>query len=270
MKLAISNIAWKPEENDRILPVLKQYGVTGIEVAPPLLFQDPANPPIDSIRSVRDYWKDNGLEIVAMQSLLFGHPEMMVFGDESVRRRTLSYLKKIIRVASKLGVRAIVFGSPRNRQVGAMERGYANEIAREFFYELATEAYEFGMSFCIEPNATGYNCDFVTDTTEAVNLVSKVDHPGFGMNLDAGVITMNNESWSEALTLAGPYIRHFHISEPFLKKIVDDKSGHELIGNELRRHGYDGWVSIEMQSGLGADNVEVVRECLKFATTYYR
>ena len=52
-------------------------------------------------------------------------------------------------------------------------------------------------------------------------------------------------------------------------KTTAAKTDHESFGKNLRKLGYDGWVSIEMRSGLGDSNISVVEECLRFAEDNY-
>jgi sugar phosphate isomerase/epimerase len=269
MKLAISNIAWLPEENDRVLDVIQHHGIDGIEVAPTLLFDDPADASTDESASVRDFYNRKGLAIIAMQALLFGHPELCIFESETSREKTISYLEKIIGIAGQLGVAAMVFGSPKNRQTRGVSSGKIDDISRSFFRTIGDIALQHNSTFCIEPNATDYGCDFVTNTDEAVDLVRQVDHPGFGLHMDAGVMTLNNESYERALEKAMPYMKHFHISEPYLNRITENATDHSRVGRALRSLNYDGWVSIEMRNNLGEDNVQVVDECLTFAKKHY-
>ncbi|NBK98115.1 MAG: DUF1967 domain-containing protein [Erysipelotrichia bacterium] len=53
----------------------------------------------------------------------------------------LVYLKKIIDLAQKLDVKVLVFGSPKNRFIGNMDRNEAYQIAIEFFKELGDYEY---------------------------------------------------------------------------------------------------------------------------------
>jgi len=269
MKLAISNIAWLPEENAEAISILKRLSIAGIEVAPTALFDKPTLQTSEVIKDTRSYWNDNGIEIVAMQSLLFEHPEFNLFGDSDVRKEMLEYLKKIIDLGGRLGAKSLVFGSPKNRRVGGLTKDAALGIATNFFLELAATAIDSGTCLCVEPNSPNYGCDFITNVKQAIELIEFVNHTGFGLHVDSGVMTLNNEPHEPTLAEAFPYLRHFHISEPFLMKITDAKSDHESFGKHLRKLDYKGWVSIEMRSGLGGSNVSVVEECLRFADNYY-
>lgn len=268
MKLTISNIAWHPQESDEIIRILKNLNIKGIEIAPTLVFDHPTIQTNSSIKNVRNYWNKNGIDIIAMQSLLFGKPELTFFDDEITRKKTIEYLKMIIDFGSKLGVRCYVFGSPKNRRNKIHTVARANNLAKEFFLILADIAGKNDSYFCIEPNAVQYECNFINTIEQAVELVQKVAHPAFGLIVDTGNMVLNDES-IDVLDFAFAYMKHFHISEPFLEKISNGKADHKSIGKRLRDLQYRNWISIEMKSGLASSNAETVEECLKYAIDAY-
>lgn len=269
MRLAISSIAWRPEESEAVRQLLVDHAVCGVEVAPPQLFSDPLGVDNDEVRRVRQAWNDQGLAIIAQQALLFGHPELTLFGLEERRQETAAYLRAILRLGGELGAGPHVFGSPRNRARGDLSQAQAMAIAVPFFRELAVTAESFGTTLCIEPNAPAYGCDFITNTREALELVRLVDHPGFAFHLDAGVLTMNGESYEEALDMALPFLRHVHISEPFLAPIIGNQTDHHRLAHALKARGYRGWVSIEMKRPETESPLATLRECLEFAAGIY-
>jgi pyruvate-formate lyase-activating enzyme len=63
-------------------------------------------------------------------------------------------------------------------------------------------------------------------------------------------MAMNNENIEENLKIALPYAEHFHISEPFLELITNDKTNHEEFAKTLKSLNYDKLVSIEMKNGV--------------------
>src|SRR5689334_9262065 len=136
MKLAASNIAWDPSEDDAVATILRERGFTGVEIAPSKRWESPIDATKKELASYRAEWKNRGLQIVAMQALLFGRPDLQLFGSETVRRALREYLTSLIEMASGLGAHALVFGSPKNRKRGKMTLDEATGIAVEFFREL--------------------------------------------------------------------------------------------------------------------------------------
>lgn len=268
MKLSISNIAWEPSEDKEVFELIQKYGFEGIELAPPKLFKDLSNVSDEEINVYLEYMKPYNFKFPAMQSLLFGKPELKIFAES--RNDTLEYLKKIIDLAQKLDVKVLVFGSPKNRFIGDMEKNEAYKIAIEFFKELGEYAYSKNRCFCIEPNAKEYGCDFITNIDEAIQLVEDVNSKGFRLHIDSAVMSMNNENIKESLEKALPYTEHFHISEPFLELITNNKTNHNEFAKILKNLNYNKWVSIEMKNNVLISNVEAVNRSLEFVSEIYK
>jgi len=269
MKLAISNIAWDPDEDEAVHALMQEYGVTGVEIAPTKIWETPAQVDRQDALDYAGTWKERGIEISSMQALLFGRPDLTIFGSAETRRSTLDYLKDIIRLGALLGAKALVFGSPKNRLVGGMPRAEAEEIACEFFHEIGVTAADYGTAFCIEPNPEDYGCDFVTTSRQGRELVSAVNHPGFCLHLDAAGMTMSHEDIGRELTDSVPGICHFHISEPGLKPVGTGSVDHAMFARVLKERGYDRWYSIEMAAQDGKDNLSVIDKSLGLVRQHY-
>ncbi len=267
MKLALSNIAWPRSADAEVAKAMKDAGVAGIEIAPTAIWDEPLKAGAAARRELRTWWEGRGIRIVALQALLFGHPELTVFGSEKERRATLDYLGGMMDLAASLGAVPMVFGSPRNRLVGGLDPAEAWRIAEDFFRSAGERAAERGVALCIEPNPTAYGCDFVTNTDEGVELVRRVRSTGFGLHLDGGAITLNHESAKQALSAARPWLRHFHASEPNLVPFGTGGTDHAALARALRAIGYDGWVSVEMRATENA--LEDVRRAARGVSLQY-
>ncbi|MCL9662834.1 sugar phosphate isomerase/epimerase [Paenibacillus hunanensis] len=270
MKLSISNIAWNIEDDAAIIDILKQYNMNGIEVAPTKIWDYPLSATSEQAIAYRKKWSAIGIRLVAMQSLLFGQSELVLFKDTSTREKLKNYLFKIIEIAEGLGTQILVFGSPKNRLVGNLNRDEQLEIAVPFFRDIGKKALEHQVLFCIEPNAKEYGCDFVTNTDEAIAVIEAVNHPGFKLHLDAAVMTLNNENYEQCLKKSIPHLAHFHVSEPFLELIGSKNTDHTSIANALRNVDYRGWVSIEMKNMLLDSDVVSVEKAIEFVTQIYK
>lgn len=247
MQLAISNIAWQPHEEEAVANLMQAYRFEGVEIAPTKTWANPLQAGESEITSFRNLWEKRGIQIVAMQALLFGRPELTLFGEETSRRETLEYLQGMIRLASKLGVKVLVFGSPKNRKTGALSQDEIDRIAIPLFRALGEHAAKHDVTFCIEPNPAQYDCDFVTTSLEGLALVKQIDHEGFGLHLDAGGMTLSQEPIDSVLAECLPAVRHFHASEPMLAPLGDGSVDHPRFASALKQGGYANWVSIEMR-----------------------
>src|SRR3989344_4244202 len=115
MKIALSNLAWDKDEDAQILKILKEFKIRGIEVSLTKIWEEPIKITEKQILSYKKLWKSNGINIVAITSVLYGHPELVIFNSEEVRNQMFKYLNKVFNMGSLLGAKAIVFGSPKNR-----------------------------------------------------------------------------------------------------------------------------------------------------------
>lgn len=269
MNTSISNIAWDIKYDNEISKILRNKKINGIEIAPTKVLEEPTRASIEEIKNYRNFWSNKGIKIVAIQSVLYGHPELTIFDNERVRNETLSYLVSMIKVASDLGAKIIVFGSPKNRNISLIKMSRAWEIARNFFYKIGEEAKNYGINFCIEPNPPEYETNFINNTKEAVSFVKKVNHPNFRLHLDLSTLTLNKENYSESIKLGADFLSHFHISEPFLKPVnKKNLNKYKSIIKALKDINYKGWVSIEMLTEKGKE-IEEVTQALSIINKSY-
>lgn len=269
-KLAISNIGWRKDEDDEIYSLMQENNILGLEIAPSRVWDKPYEQDKSAIEGFSSSLEEKGISIVGFQSLLFGHPEFSIFQDNKTREITLEYLKKNIVLAGRLGAKALVFGSPKNRIRGKILEKDALEIAIPFFKELGEFSILNNTCFCIEPNPPIYGGDFILTTQEAIDLVKLVDRPGFKMNIDLGTISANNEDFRSTIINALSHAGHLHISEPFLEKIKMDMNKHETLKKILDETNYEKSVSIEMKGvNPTQSNIPNVKETLSFVSNIY-
>lgn len=268
MKIAISNIAWPIERDAAVADTLVDLGVSGIEVAPTKLWPAPLEASTEQIDSYRRFWNSRGISIVAAQALLFGKPDLTLFENPEIRKRTLDYLSSIIRVCARLGANSLVFGSPKNRRVGDRERNIVWGEAVDFFQQLAGVASEAGTAIVMEANPPEYGADFITKATEALELVRAVNHSGFRLHLDTACMMMAGDDANDVIHSAGPLVAHFHASEPQLAPVGGGPVDHARFAAALAAARYNGWVSIEMRQVEPFDIQSIRHAVLRVQVAY--
>lgn len=246
MKLAVSNIAWSRDCDPLAAETLSALGVQAIEVAPTRSFDSPLAVSSEAATQERQRWGALGLPIVSMQALLYGRPELRVFGDDDGRRALCAYLERIFELAGALGCGPLVFGSPRNRARGDLSLPEAMRRAVPLFRTLADAAAERGCVLCIEPNARAYECDFINTLDQASELVDAVDRPAFALHADTGNMELEGDD-ARALERVIRFVRHVHASEPQLKPLRADNPVLRDVVDLLREHRYAGYITLEMR-----------------------
>jgi D-psicose/D-tagatose/L-ribulose 3-epimerase len=252
MRLAVSQIAWTPAEDEAAHALMRSKGVKLIELAPGRKWPDPRLESNGASERWRLELEHQGLRPVALQALLFGRPELKVF-EEDTARPCIDYLKAIIRLATGLGPVALVFGSPRNRSRGNLHLDEARNRAIPFFSELGEYSALNGVKLCLEPNPPAYGCDFLTTAQEVISFLREAQTPGLFLQVDVGALFLNGEDPGTIVSDAGELIGHVHASEPHLAAFAQPVGPHAVVAQALKNVGYDGAVSLEMKSnGLQA------------------
>jgi sugar phosphate isomerase/epimerase len=270
VQVVMSNLAWEVAEDPGVAAILADAGVSGIEVAPTKVWPDLSTVSADDAERYRRSWEQRGLPIVSMQSLLFGRPDLVLFGEAEVTRNLVSYLRSVIDLAAALGARPLVFGSPRNRRREGLALDEAERRAADVFGELADYATTRGTCLCIEPNPTDYGADFVNHAAQGASLVRRVSSAGFGLHLDTGCLTLVGDDVVDAIADTVDVLRHFHCSEPGLAPIGrTGRVDHQAAGTALRRAGYTGYVSVEMLIPDGHDRLADIADAAALAVAAY-
>ncbi len=246
MKLAVSNIAWDKHDDLNVLTELLNLGVKGIEVAPTKIWPNWVGASRSSAIDYRKKMQKLGLEIPAMQALLFNRPDLQLFNKDT-HVDFFKHIRLLAEIANGFGAGVLVFGSPNNRRRGDISLSQADVLAYEFFSMAANICEEMDCVMALEHNPVEYGCDFITNARDAKALVDAVNHESFKLHLDSGGLYMcGSDIRNEIINLKE--FSHFHASEPMLAPICGGEVDFTEVAAGLCLSGYDGWVSIEMKS----------------------
>lgn len=244
MKFAISNLAWRYDEERRSLSLLRRKGIVGVEIAPTLVWPEWKGLNITTARRYASYLEDLGFEIPCLQSIFFGKNFGSIF-DERNHNNILCHLDFVADIAAALCAKTVVFGSPRVRQFIDGPMDHAPDIAVPFLQKATEHFHNRDINLCLEPCSREYKCDFINTHSELLQLIEIVDRPRFGLHIDAGNLHETGEMLSNILAYGRP-VCHFHISEPGLTGFKASLAPHLENLTILRECLYQGWVSIEM------------------------
>ncbi|GGY49429.1 sugar phosphate isomerase/epimerase family protein [Parvularcula lutaonensis] len=267
MKLAVSNIAWEQDDEAAVLEALRRHGTSGVEVAPSKIWPEweGATPAAATAQAAR--YADLGFSVPALQAILFGKPDLQVFGDGASRAALLDHLEFVSELAGSFGAKVLVFGSPRNRDPGDMPAHEAFERGADFFRAAAERAHAHGTIIGLEPNPRTYACRFLTSWRDVKRMVEAVGHDALGTHLDVACIKLEDDEPAEAVRECGEAIAHFHITEPDLGGFSEPSMPHAEVAIALREVQYDRWLSVEMRPA--PDPVSAVDTALQFVTRHY-
>ncbi len=245
MKFALSNIAWDKEQDENIYTILNRMGITGLEIAPTRLFENPYGKLAEARRYKERLYNEYGITVCSMQSIWYGRSEN-IFIDEQ-RREIYDYSCDAIDFASAMGIGNIVFGCPKNRNIPSdVSPTAATAIAEEFFYNIGEYAHSNNTVFALEPNPQIYGTNFLNSTVQVLDLVKKIKNKGLKVNIDIGTMIQNAESPS-LLADNIEYVNHIHLSVPYLEQPQPNPIHAELLA-VLKSTKYNRYLSVEMKN----------------------
>lgn len=250
MKLSISNIAWDSKDDIYIYEICKKLGYFGIEIAPTKsLGENPYGKPGIAVDFYEYLNKKFDLGISSMQSIWYGRVENLFDSQETMEIYN-SYTKLAIDTAKMLKCDNLVLGSPRNRNRTGL---FNDDEIIKYFRELGDYAAESNTILSIEANPAIYNTNFINYTSQAIEMVKKVNSKGFKLNLDIGTMIVNEEVLS-IVEADLDLVNHIHISEPYLE-MIEKREIHRELAVLLKKLNYKNCVSIEMKRRENIDEV---------------
>ena len=223
----------------RIAPHVAGMGFDLIEVP----IENPAD--LDYGRAAK-VARDNGLAVSVCAAM---SPDRdLLDADESVRANGTAYLRHCIDAAQTLG--AANLAGPMYSAVGRTWQATEEERQRDvdrlvpLLRQLASYAADRGVVLCLEP-LNRFETSFINLTSQAIDVVDRVDHPAMGLLLDTFHMNIEERSLADALVAAGPRLKHLHACE-------NDRgapgTGHvpwEDVAQGCRAIGYQGPMVIE-------------------------
>ena len=147
--IAISNLAWSQAEDEQIFKIMADLQVSLLEISP---FRESADKKAinnESARNLKKQMRSYGIKIIALQTLLYRFPELVIFQDKMTRKKTLNHLIRVIDFAHEVGAKSLIFGSPKNKLRKELKYDSAFAIATDFFGKLSERAKLQRVSLCI-------------------------------------------------------------------------------------------------------------------------
>ena len=179
------------------------------------------------------------------------------------------YLGQICRVAGALGIRNMVFGSPRNRDRSGLGDEQCKKMAYDFFSRLGDLAQKEAVTICLEPNPTFYGANFMTTCLETDEMVRFIDHPHIKMQFDTGALAINGENPQEVLARSSDIITHIHASERNLVPLGDGDTQHDNMARAAKKYLPSHIVTIEMRATINEPHLSAIERALQVAISSY-
>jgi len=167
--------------------------------------------------------------------------------NETVRRRGVAYLKKIIDVMDKIDSRVIGgiiyaywpadFNKPFDKKA---ERKQAIKSMKE----VADHASDYGVSLCLE-TVNRFEHYLINDAAEAAALVKDINKDNVKVMLDSFHMNIEEDSFYDPIKKTGSLLGHFHVGETNRKVPGKGKTPWNEICKALNDISYAGYIVME-------------------------
>jgi sugar phosphate isomerase/epimerase len=269
MKFGICNELFVNWPWEKICDFACGVGYRGIEVAPFTLAERAELITPQRRAALRESAESRGLEIIGLHWLLMKPPGLYItHPDAGIRSETARYFVELVGLCADLGGKVIVIGSPKQRNlIPGVKREQAMRYAEEVFTPSLGLASKRGVTLAIEPLSTR-ETDFLMCASDAVELIERIDHPNFRLQLDVKAMSYEYKPIPQIIRESARHLAHFHVNDPNLLGPGMGEINYGPIIAALREAGYDGWLSVEaFDFTYGAEKIaEASVEYLQKAT----
>jgi D-psicose/D-tagatose/L-ribulose 3-epimerase len=197
----------------------------------------------EEFSSLKEKVGSSGLKCEACNN--FFPASIRLTGNDVDYGKTEAYLDKALGRAAQLGVKVIVLGSPKSKNV---PEGYPMDKAWSQLVELLRNIDPLvrtrGITVVIEPLNKGES-NIINTAAEGLRLAKAADRENIKLLIDYYHLVMEKED-PEIILDAGSYIKHIHFANPAGRVYPAEKvDGYIRFMDLLKRIGYEGRISIE-------------------------
>ncbi len=248
MKFGICNEVFK-EWNDveRTIDYVRGVGYDGLEIAPFTLAQYVYDIPDSTRRDIVRFAGKAGLDILGIHWVFVG-PEgvHLTHPDPQVRAFTARYLVDLVNFCGDVGGKVLIFGSPKQRNVGRdVTYNQAFGYARGVFETALPVCEARGVTICME-QLTHFETNFCQTVDETVELIEAIDHPNFQLLLDTKAMAYQSEDRAALIRRCARQLRHYHANDTNLNGPGWGDVDFKPIFEALHDIQYDRYVSVEV------------------------
>ncbi len=250
--------------------IVGDAGYTGIEIAPFTLVNEGVIEIAPAQRKeMVKAMTDNGLVCAGLHWLLAPPPTGLHFTcpNDRFRAKSVDYLNQLIDFCGDLGGKALIFGSPKQRNTVGISIDEAKKHLADGLAAVADHAQNRSVQVLIEP-LDKTQTDVVNITAEAMELVEKIDHPAIQTMFDFHNTADETLSFDAIITKYFKYIQHVHIQEMDGQYLGTGNAATEYVKafQTLKDLGYNKWVSLEVfdftpgGKKIAEESIKVLRE----------
>lgn len=251
---------WESE----VMPLMKRTKNLDLDVmeANALLLADMSREECESWRK-----KKENLDLKLNYCLGLDEETNIAADNERVRRDGIEFMKKTIEKAALTGggkISGLIHGTWNIDYTElSRDKEFYWEKSLKSMREIVKTAADYNVILNVE-SVNRFEQFLINTSQEAVDYVSEIDHPNLKVHLDTFHMNIEEDSFKDAILIAGDWLGNFHIGEnnrrpPGEGEMID----WEEIFTALKEANYGGEVVMEpfiIPGGTVADDVALWRD----------
>jgi len=247
VKFAICNEMFENWDLRKVMALAARLGYSAVEIAPFTLADDVRKLGKKARKKIVEDSESLGVEIAGTHWLLV-KPEGLhiTHPDQSIRGKTVEYLKALAEFTADIGGRVMVFGSPKQRNVlPGVDPSKAWAWAVEAFKKASRYCGDLGVTLCIEPLSRDQT-NFINTCRDALKLIEDVAEPSFKLILDVRSMADEGRPIHEIVADGREHLTHFHANDTNGLGPGFGKADYHKIARTLLEIGFSGYASVEI------------------------
>ena len=166
------------------------------------------------------------IKISSVQAILYKKKLNVLKVNDHIK--IINHFNKILLITKLLKAKNIIFGSPKNRIKGNISNKEAFKILKKLLIKLQIKLVKNNIFFCIEPNAKHYGCDFILNSSDALEFIHYSKIKNLAINFDTGNAFLENDK-TKISKINYKYFKNFQISEKNLLGLKKDINKHKKL-----------------------------------------
>lgn len=249
-KYAMCNESMRDLSWEKQCEIIGAAGYKGVEIAAfTLVQQSVAELSAQQRNEMIKTMQSHGIECVGLHWLLAPPPEGLHFTipDESIRKKTVSYLADLVNFCGDIGGSVMIFGSPKQRNTMNISINEAKKYFADGLSQVADLAQKRDVKILIEPLDTSQT-DVINTLSEAIEIVKQINHPAIQTMFDFHNTPNETEPFDLLVNNYYDNIHHIHVQEMDGKHLGQGNAKVDFVKTFqlLKDKNYKGWISLEV------------------------
>ncbi|MCP4760484.1 MAG: sugar phosphate isomerase/epimerase [archaeon] len=257
IRYSISNWIYGEEPIEKQFQRLDKFGLDAIE----LMIPDPEKYDVKEIKNLMEKYPLNISSICTMFEGAADKSRRRNFLDkeESVRKRTMKYLKGCIDIGNELGAALVLFVPSGVANVTDVWTEENKKLLLGQLKEIGDYAKSVGSIYAVIEPINRYENAFLLRGEQALELLSDLKHPQVKMMLDFFHTNIEEDNNGDAIRQAGKNLAHCHVAASNRKSPGRGMTDWFEIMRALRDIDYNGTLAGEPMPPTGANVYENIK-----------